>query len=439
MAAHVGRPNAILSTSHFLVSADGSANVPAVHPAWTSDHPDCVPTIPLELTARIGIPILCCSYKPAPSSATAQPDVDPKMIDSPNNPVLHTLSISKEPGGVMRRCQVHAIPRPTMLLIRADGMELRAEHVTGLYTFVDGVQRSMPSEEAFLSEMTRENFIKFWNEHPVYKLCEGGCPVPMQLTESDPLGYVACTPQDHRIEAGEQKFHLPALFPAFLPSYSPRMQDFPLPITARIGLPLYFSFAATDPRADKRADDVKLLDIPYNSVLRHFTICRASNGLMEHRQDTQHPRATILLRRADGKELTVSQVMMLWIFIADGVHKMQDPTRPEVSHFMDYDTFIVGMTPEKFVERWEKGGEAEWDKGNTLAWARGECPVKLGCKTCGKIDGVQLMKCGKCGMVKYCGRECQKEGWAAHKKLCRHWDMPRNQADMTKRSWMGVT
>ncbi|KAF7317273.1 hypothetical protein HMN09_00462600 [Mycena chlorophos] len=34
-------------------------------------------------------------------------------------------------------------------------------------------------------------------------------------------------------------------------------------------------------------------------------------------------------------------------------------------------------------------------------------------------DGVKLLKCGKCGIVKYCSKNCQKANWALHKSGCR--------------------
>jgi hypothetical protein len=39
-----------------------------------------------------------------------------------------------------------------------------------------------------------------------------------------------------------------------------------------------------------------------------------------------------------------------------------------------------------------------------------------GYEVCGKGDGVR--KCSKCKTVGYCGRDCQKQDWKNHKKVC---------------------
>ena len=42
--------------------------------------------------------------------------------------------------------------------------------------------------------------------------------------------------------------------------------------------------------------------------------------------------------------------------------------------------------------------------------------LKMKCETCGKADA---NRCVGCGQVAYCGKECQKQGWKAHKRECR--------------------
>ena len=51
--------------------------------------------------------------------------------------------------------------------------------------------------------------------------------------------------------------------------------------------------------------------------------------------------------------------------------------------------------------------------------ARGEADVGM-CSYCHKKSkDARLLDCGKCRLVKYCGRECQVAHWKHHKKLCR--------------------
>ena len=43
----------------------------------------------------------------------------------------------------------------------------------------------------------------------------------------------------------------------------------------------------------------------------------------------------------------------------------------------------------------------------------GKC---LGCQR--QVPKSQLKKCTGCGVAEYCGRECQREDWKAHKTTC---------------------
>ena len=47
----------------------------------------------------------------------------------------------------------------------------------------------------------------------------------------------------------------------------------------------------------------------------------------------------------------------------------------------------------------------------------GKTEMTLVCSACGK-GGVQLNKCARCRDPAYCSKECQKEHWKAHKKVC---------------------
>ena len=39
------------------------------------------------------------------------------------------------------------------------------------------------------------------------------------------------------------------------------------------------------------------------------------------------------------------------------------------------------------------------------------------CTFCGEVS-MKLLSCGRCGKVKYCGRDCQKKDWKSHKNTC---------------------
>ena len=42
------------------------------------------------------------------------------------------------------------------------------------------------------------------------------------------------------------------------------------------------------------------------------------------------------------------------------------------------------------------------------------------CQGCGALEHEveKLLNCSQCKLVKYCGRQCQREDWPAHKKTC---------------------
>ncbi|KAI9006755.1 hypothetical protein DFJ74DRAFT_689316 [Hyaloraphidium curvatum] len=48
------------------------------------------------------------------------------------------------------------------------------------------------------------------------------------------------------------------------------------------------------------------------------------------------------------------------------------------------------------------------------------------CDACGKHQQgeLKLMRCGRCGVARYCGVECQRASWKEHKKDC----IPRNSS-----------
>lgn len=351
-----------------------------------------------------------CVYMPAMNSTVATSDT-PDLIDNPCNPILRGLAVSQDQTGQIISIQVYGIPRPNILIARADGKELRNEHVTAMWTYATETLENTPTFEAFLDELTVEKFIKFWNEHPVYKTYKEGCPVSLRPSKMDPLGFVIAIPKKQQDACPVLGMHLPALFPSFMPPNAGMLQDFPLHLSARLGLPLVFSISGNYPGDDHTEDEIGLLDAPYNQIMQHLSITKSASGAVEARMMGGLPRPNIVIRRADGKRLTVSHVMMMYIFIEEQVVKVEKLTK---ATDVDWAVFFAKMTPENFVARWEKEDGTQW--------AVGECPVKLGCKICGKmVEKIVLLRCGKCGTARYCGRECQKSDWKLHKKMCSKW------------------
>ncbi|KAJ7494363.1 hypothetical protein B0H11DRAFT_2004322 [Mycena galericulata] len=41
------------------------------------------------------------------------------------------------------------------------------------------------------------------------------------------------------------------------------------------------------------------------------------------------------------------------------------------------------------------------------------------CAECGKASSSDLLKCSRCRLIHYCGRECQKSAWPTHKLVCK--------------------
>ena len=56
------------------------------------------------------------------------------------------------------------------------------------------------------------------------------------------------------------------------------------------------------------------------------------------------------------------------------------------------------------------------DAGTEVEEAKDVVPKEMiACKVCGKLN---TMRCGRCKVVAYCGKEHQKADWAAHKVVC---------------------
>jgi len=72
-----------------------------------------------------------------------------------------------------------------------------------------------------------------------------------------------------------------------------------------------------------------------------------------------------------------------------------------------------------------EGAEAKKEAPSVNTWTvplcgNADCPERFDSARIQKgSGGVKLLKCSKCGLAKYCSRECQVADWPNHKKLCR--------------------
>lgn len=178
--------------------------------------------------------------------------------------------------------------------------------------------------------------------------------------------------------------------------------------TARLGLPLYYHvlldwppWAASPPETMNiliQTDDGDLQECSTNKML-HYLSTRTAPGSAQIRHVSLSGRSApnILLTRVDGEDLSDEQVKCMLLYL---LFVFQFPAHSLHSR----------LNPEDFAEFWkclqlqDSGFEEDF-------------PVSLACKACGKEDG-KMFKCGKCGVVKYCGADCQKSHWDAHKKVC---------------------
>jgi hypothetical protein len=73
----------------------------------------------------------------------------------------------------------------------------------------------------------------------------------------------------------------------------------------------------------------------------------------------------------------------------------------------------------------ESGGRCEMQARNEIQKmmedvGTGDQGELLACKVCAKVEGAQ--RCARCRAVSYCGKDCQKADWKAHKVGCRKLD-----------------
>lgn len=194
-----------------------------------------------------------------------------------------------------------------------------------------------------------------------------------------------------------------------------------LHMTARLGLPLKCrdgGFQAATyghtPEELKAREKFKLVDTHVNLIMRNLSM-RVTPGanLVAFMRLEGDLSPNLMIGRMDGKNLHAADVYVMWAFVQEQIDKAGLILHYEGDTSVSVpDSFCANMTPEKFVEFWN-----DPEKCRTVPREHLECPVKLGCRACGK-EGGKLMQCGKCGVVKYCGRDCQRSDWSVHKEVC---------------------
>lgn len=214
------------------------------------------------------------------------------------------------------------------------------------------------------------------------------------MYDTEKFNAVFCTNQVRRLASGEE---IPCVFPAGVQDRKSDKGWRLLEVTARVGLPLFYGSLPEGDETpahyilDANAGGVNTADNRVITVLSSNWNPKTSK--IDHEAIFMMGRPSVMLIRADGQDLDVFQVTILLQFVTKTL------ARPSSS-------FNADATPEKFVEFWNAypwPGEAQ------------KCPVTLGCKSCGKDA---RLRCGKCGVVKYCDSVCQKSHWSAHKKVC---------------------
>lgn len=192
-----------------------------------------------------------------------------------------------------------------------------------------------------------------------------------------------------------------------IPHIQEGTRDHLLYATARLGLPLYYhvlpdqqinNIDDTQAEGIQGAKDAGALVETEGNRMLHLLSTKTSPSLAttQHVSVPDNTAPIIVLTRADGKDMSDHQVKLMWLFIHT---EMTNVVATKVS-------IHERLIAENFIKFWN------------LADTNGEaCPVSLACKGCG-ADKDNLLRCGKCGSVKYCDTECQKHDWAAHKKVC---------------------
>jgi len=104
----------------------------------------------------------------------------------------------------------------------------------------------------------------------------------------------------------------------------------------------------------------------------------------------------------------------------------------KISH-VTADTFVPSMLPSErdIINTLLKQGNKELPGANVSARVLGSKDTRPDvsdvwksknsrqCAECSKVSSSDLMKCSRCRLIHYCGRECQRLAWPTHKLVCK--------------------
>ncbi|KAM3421095.1 hypothetical protein BST61_g1509 [Cercospora zeina] len=218
-----------------------------------------------------------------------------------------------------------------------------------------------------------------------------------------------------------------------------------LPLSNRLGVPLRFMKQESAYRRPQTSPNETLKSLSLDLDPESHTFAEAKAVV----------NCDVLFSRADGKDLTSRQLQTVVGFVKkelgdvfaygksktistasvegdqssdekaldDEEDDSEDDERkpaPKIVTRAEAEAAAAKATPENFSVFFER-----FCAERTAAdqkWAEVECPVSTPvCNKCGEDEQKEtpLLVCGGCRLVRYCDRECQKESWAKHKKLCK--------------------
>lgn len=164
--------------------------VPVVRPASLPDFPTVPPVTLLRLSANIGLPLNFSV--PASVQNTEPASQEPSIDETSDNPILRLLSTRRaREEGSFESQRVEGLPRPVLLIARADGKQLKPERLTLMWKFVEEVRIDAAGKaelsddekfERFLDTMTPGAFVEWWNRSSE---ADTECPVELTVKECE--------------------------------------------------------------------------------------------------------------------------------------------------------------------------------------------------------------------------------------------------------------